>query len=70
MSYYSICPNCGASLDPGERCSCTGSKKLHDLTREECLEEISSAAGEISSMFVLHEALRFIRILHRREVIS
>ncbi len=21
--YYSICPGCGASLDPGERCDCT-----------------------------------------------
>lgn len=22
MSYYRICPNCGANLDPGERCDC------------------------------------------------
>ncbi len=22
MAYYSICPNCGCSLDPGERCDC------------------------------------------------
>lgn len=22
MSYYRMCPNCGANLDPGERCDC------------------------------------------------
>ncbi|MDO4302132.1 MAG: hypothetical protein Q4D26_12200 [Clostridia bacterium] len=22
MSYYNICKNCGANLDPGERCDC------------------------------------------------
>lgn len=22
MSYYHICPDCGAALDPGERCDC------------------------------------------------
>ena len=22
MSYYNICPDCGARLDPGERCDC------------------------------------------------
>lgn len=22
MSYYRICPYCGAALDPGEKCDC------------------------------------------------
>lgn len=22
MSYYRTCPDCGANLDPGERCDC------------------------------------------------
>ena len=22
MSYYTTCPKCGASLDPGEKCTC------------------------------------------------
>ena len=25
MSYYKICPHCGAHLDPGEVCDCIGS---------------------------------------------
>lgn len=24
MSYYHTCPDCGAHLDPGEPCDCTG----------------------------------------------
>lgn len=27
MSYYRVCPHCGAALDPGERCDCQGEKK-------------------------------------------
>ena len=25
--YYTICPRCGASLDPGEKCECNGSMR-------------------------------------------
>lgn len=27
MSYYRICPNCGANLDPGEHCDCQDKKE-------------------------------------------
>lgn len=27
MSYYRICPCCGAHLDPGERCDCWDNEK-------------------------------------------
>ena len=27
MSYYRICPDCGCSLDPGERCDCQDKEK-------------------------------------------
>lgn len=27
MSYYRICPDCGCSLDPGERCDCLDKEK-------------------------------------------
>ena len=26
MAYYDTCPNCGANLDPGERCDCAEEK--------------------------------------------
>lgn len=27
MPYYNECPDCGAHLDPGEICGCTGAEK-------------------------------------------
>lgn len=27
MSYYRVCPYCGACLDPGERCDCLDKEK-------------------------------------------
>ena len=24
MAYYNTCPDCGANLDPGEKCECNG----------------------------------------------
>lgn len=27
MAYYNECPNCGAHLDPGERCDCEANKE-------------------------------------------
>lgn len=30
MSYYTICPECGATLDPGEKCDCN-----HDDLKDE-----------------------------------
>lgn len=29
MSYYKTCPDCGANLDPGERCDCSGGNRQH-----------------------------------------
>lgn len=34
MDYYRICPDCGARLDPGERCDCQVDE-LADYIREE-----------------------------------
>lgn len=28
--YYNVCPDCGANLDPGERCDCKSEKKRRE----------------------------------------
>ena len=35
MPYYRICPNCGSSLDPGERCDCQDEETAPDATNIE-----------------------------------
>lgn len=35
MSYYRICPNCGCSLDPGERCDCMEEKAKEKKQRNQ-----------------------------------
>lgn len=30
MSYYRTCPNCGANLDPGERCGCQDKEQVNE----------------------------------------
>ena len=32
MSYYRVCPLCGAALDPGERCDCQNEKAAASAT--------------------------------------
>ena len=32
MSYYRICPKCGAALDPGERCDCEREQARAEIT--------------------------------------
>lgn len=31
MPYYNICDLCGATLDPGEKCTCTEEKRQAEL---------------------------------------
>ena len=31
--YYRICPNCGATLDPGEECNCTKEDYIEELKK-------------------------------------
>lgn len=40
MAYYTLCPNCGARLDPGEKCDCReqakkNAEKWEKMTKEE-----------------------------------
>lgn len=41
--YYRTCPDCGAHLDPGERCDCRDAKSAApDAPTPETAEEIES----------------------------
>lgn len=35
MAYYHICPDCGALLDPGERCDCQEKAELLRMKYEQ-----------------------------------
>ena len=70
MSYYKTCPLCGATLDPGEVCTCSKGKPMRELSPEECREQISAEAAAIESGFMLQNILRFIRILRRKEALK
>lgn len=45
MAYYNVCPNCGATLDPGERCDCTEKNSVLDQHIEDakCNGKLSTA---------------------------
>ena len=42
MSYYNVCPHCGANLDPGERCDCRDGRRIIDYR---CLKKGMSRAA-------------------------
>lgn len=58
MSYYRTCPDCGAALDPGERCDC-GKKENAELRRRchDLLDELNGPNLEA-------RAYRFIQYLY------
>lgn len=33
MAYYYTCPNCGANLDPNEKCDCENDENENEQTR-------------------------------------
>ena len=39
MAYYDVCPDCGAHLDPGEKCDCQEQGKGHAEYFNQFLEE-------------------------------
>ncbi len=49
MSYYRVCPNCGAHLDPGESCDCQRKTKAPvsaanaDEGKVETVERVSAS---------------------------
>jgi uncharacterized OB-fold protein len=48
MPYYKICEKCGASLDPGEKCTCEKDK------REEAEEKKFKKMIEITQALILN----------------
>lgn len=34
MAYYRICPDCGCTLDPGEKCDCRKEKERKEEERQ------------------------------------
>ena len=47
MAYCNICPDCGASLDPGEKCDC---HKCSEQLRKK-YEQLTIAAGDGQIIF-------------------
>ena len=52
MSYFRICPLCGAHLDPGERCDCRN--KEEDRPGAWNTETVKGEAEVSSPLFRLH----------------
>lgn len=42
MSYYKVCPYCGATLDPGEKCECRSEEAKRQRRIAEQQEEFLS----------------------------
>ncbi len=54
MAYYRTCPNCGCSLDPGERCDCESEKAREQEKRREFFNRhlrMEPRAGQLAFVF-------------------
>lgn len=40
MPYFNTCPNCGASLDPGETCDCTSEEEERKTRIEDYIRQV------------------------------
>lgn len=54
MSYFHICPYCGANLDPGERCDCPGALQATSAVPK----LVPAAPKTFSSCYVFRERVR------------
>jgi len=57
MSFYKICPHCGANLDPGEVCGCLGL----ETTIQEGRELFPERFKGLSDFEVVHEIARVVK---------
>lgn len=50
MAYYKVCPDCGAALDPGEKCDCQQEKEQkQDFFRSRL--KMEPDGGQLSFVF-------------------
>lgn len=52
MSIYKICPDCGAHLDPGERCECEG--RYAPVDEMEARRPIKARQLSMSDLYARH----------------
>lgn len=45
MSFYNVCPKCGAHLDPAERCECENAEQEQEKIFEQYT--VSPATGQV-----------------------
>ena len=47
MAYYRICPNCGAALDPGEKCDCEDEENQRQIRAEQLYKQ-EAGSGQLT----------------------
>ena len=50
MAYYTVCPACGANLDPGEKCNCIDARVKRDEFFSKHIET-EKASGQLNFIF-------------------
>lgn len=50
MAYYKTCPDCGAALDPGEKCDCQSEKEREQELFRHCLKK-EPGVGQLTFVF-------------------
>lgn len=56
MSYYKTCPNCGAALDPDERCDCVKYPNMPKSERDAFKRAIQEPATRAQIIEILQGA--------------
>lgn len=59
MSYFNVCPRCGGTLDPGEKCDCMEERAKEETKKQEFAKRhlrIEPKAGQMAFVFDNEEA--------------
>ena len=65
MSYYRICPYCGAALDPGEKCDCGHKNRPPCKAETDGLTELGNIPIHIISYDDKNAREKFLSILDK-----